>query len=184
MLGRQQLLRRRSQRIPLVEFILILREIATVNYCERLPRLVREKLCCDPLQPNATYAMKAGGKTKSGPHGRAVRINLPLRVFWRGGCHRRTRRPFCFAIAWSRMPKESRPADALWSIAETAEYLGVSETCIRRLAKRKIIASVAIGRRILLRPSTVRSFVDDREEGGSLPRRRFGRPHVRPRGAS
>lgn len=59
------------------------------------------------------------------------------------------------------------------------ETTGLSESGCRRLIRSGILPSIRVGRRILLRPSSIERFLSDRESGGDIPARRGRRPNIR-----
>lgn len=57
----------------------------------------------------------------------------------------------------------------LWNITRLSEYMGLSESGIRRLVRRGVIPAVRVGRRILFRPMSIERFIEERETGGDIP---------------
>jgi predicted DNA-binding transcriptional regulator AlpA len=70
------------------------------------------------------------------------------------------------------MTNKIPPGESLWDIKQLKKYTGLSESGIRRLARRGTIPSVRINRRILFRPSSIERFILSREQGGDIPARR------------
>ena len=62
------------------------------------------------------------------------------------------------------------PPGRLWPVSEASELLRVSPNTLRRLANLKQIASVRVGKKLLLTDAAVRSLAD-----GSVPKLDTGR---------
>jgi excisionase family DNA binding protein len=80
---------------------------------------------------------------------------------------------------------EQRPQNAahgeregLWDVERLADYLSLSTTQVRRLARQAVLPYVRIGTRILFKPASIERFLDQREQGGYLPARRGRRPNA------
>jgi len=61
-------------------------------------------------------------------------------------------------------PSLSRGFDVLLSVAEAAERLGVSGKTVWRLIDAGDLMCIRIGTRVLVRPSDLDSFINDRVE--------------------
>jgi len=56
--------------------------------------------------------------------------------------------------------------EALLSVPDAADVLGVSPVTTRRLIRSGDLPSVRVGDRVLIEPSAVRAFIDAHREGG------------------
>lgn len=61
------------------------------------------------------------------------------------------------------------PPEKLWTVADVAEYLGVTERTVRTWQQSHRLPFLKIGGTVRFRPTDVRSWIDRFEEGGEEP---------------
>jgi len=61
------------------------------------------------------------------------------------------------------------PPERLWTVADVAEYLGVTERTVRTWQHSQRLPYLKIGGTVRFRPTDVRTWIDRFEEGGEEP---------------